>query len=189
MVELLQPPGNSTVHVLQCVPASNVLFVVVERQSRAAGPADPRSAYGGGMSAKYRTEAVNRTGADGVASVAGGLSVTVSSPLDDDRDPTATNPEQLLALAWATCLNATAKVFEPERATAVRVEVELHPAQPGPGLEFRVDAYLSVAGRSEAETTHVLERAHARCPISKLIGSAATVRVHTEPYRSADLGD
>jgi osmotically inducible protein OsmC len=81
------------------------------------------------MSKRYRTEAINRTGGDGVSQVSGGLSVQVSSPLNPERDPAGTDPEQLLALAWATCLNATAeRVADPGRRTAVRVEVELRRA-------------------------------------------------------------
>lgn len=135
------------------------------------------------MSTRYRTEAINRDGGDGTSSVSGGLSVTVASPLNPDRDPSGTNPEQLLALAWATCLNATAQaVVARKQRTAVRIEVELHDAAPGPGLEFHVDAYLSVEGADAAQTERVLEAAHARCPVSKLLGGAATVAVHGEAY-------
>lgn len=132
---------------------------------------------------RYRTEAVNRDGGDGVAGVPDGLTVTVSSPLNPDRDPAGTNPEQLLALAWATCLNATAHAIVARRSrTAVRVEVALHDATAGGGLEFHVDAYVSVEGASTDEAQRVLDAAHARCPVSKLIGGAATVAVHGEVY-------
>lgn len=135
------------------------------------------------MSMKYRTEAINRDGGDGEARVRDGLTVTVSSPLNPDRDPAGTNPEQLLALAWATCLNATAQAVVTRRSrTAVRVEVELHDASAGIGYEFHVDAYLSVEGASDDEAQRVLDAAHARCPVSKLIGGAATVAVHTEAW-------
>ncbi len=132
---------------------------------------------------KYRTEAVNRDGGDGEARVPDGLAVTVSSPLNPERDPAGTNPEQLLALAWATCLNATAQaVVARTSRTAVRVEVELRDAASGSGYEFQVDAYLSVEGASDDESQRVLEGAHARCPVSKLIGESATVAVHTEAW-------
>jgi osmotically inducible protein OsmC len=135
------------------------------------------------MSMRYRTSAINSDGGDGTARVPDGLAVTVSSPLNPDRDPDGTNPEQLLALAWATCLNATAQaVVDSGRRTAVRVEVELHDASVGSGYEFHVDAYLSVEGASPDETERVLAAAHARCPVSKLLKDAATVSVHAEPY-------
>lgn len=132
---------------------------------------------------RYRTEAINSDGGDGTAGVPEGLTVTVSSPLNPDRDPAGTNPEQLLALAWATCLNATAQAVVARRTrTAVRVEVELHDAAPGTGYEFHVDAFLSVEDASGEETRRVLDAAHARCPVSKLIGGAATVSVHAEEF-------
>lgn len=132
---------------------------------------------------RYRTEAINRDGGDGTSAVTGGLSVTVASPLNPDRDPAGTNPEQLLALAWATCLNATAQVVVADGVrTAVRVEVGLHDASSGAGFEFHLDAYLSVEGADAAETARVLAAAHARCPVSKLLAGASTVRVHAESY-------
>lgn len=138
------------------------------------------------MRARYRTAAFNTDGGDGVSRVPGGLEVAVASPLSDAADSDATNPEQLLALAWATCLNATAQVIVGgARRTAVRVEVGLHDARPGPGLEFHVDAYLSAEGAEVAEVERVLAAAHARCPVSKLLAGAATVRVHTEDYAAA----
>jgi len=132
---------------------------------------------------RYQTEASNGDGGTGISSVSGGLSVQVASPLNPDRDPAASNPEQLLALAWATCLNATASVLvSAGRRTAVRIEVELHDAADGPGYEFHLDAYLSVEGADSDETERVLAQAHARCPVSKLLADASTVHVHAEEY-------
>ena len=58
----------------------------------------------------------------------------------------------------------------------------------GTGFEFHVDAFLSVERASDDEVQRVLDAAHARCPVSKLIGGAATVAVHTagRGQRSAD---
>lgn len=133
---------------------------------------------------RYRTQAINRDGGDGIAGVPDGLTVTVSSPLNPDRDPSGTNPEQLLALAWATCLNATAQAVVASRTrTAVRVEVSLNDdIAAGAGYEFHVDAYLSVENASTDETQRVLDAADARCPVSKLLRDAATARVHAEAY-------
>src|SRR5690606_27453229 len=130
-----------------------------------------------------RTEAVNSDGGAGISRVTGGLEIAVASPLNPDRDPAASNPEQLLALAWATCLNATARVFvSGEQRTSVRVVAELHDAAEGVGYEFHVDAYLSVEGASLDEAERVLAKAHARCPVSKLLWDAATVGVHAEAF-------
>ena len=135
------------------------------------------------MSVRYRTEIINTDGADGWSRVVGGVDVPVASPLSADLDPAASNPEQLLALAWATCLNATAHVINGGAArTAVRVDVALMDAEPGPGFEFHLDAYLSLEGGSMAETEELLAAAEARCPVSKLLREATTVRAHAEPY-------
>lgn len=134
------------------------------------------------MGARYRTQAINSDGGDGTAHVPGGLAVAVTSPLGANVD-VGTNPEQLLALAWSTCLNATAQVIvNGDRRTSVRVEVELHPSEPGPGYEFQADAYLSVEGATHTQTEEILAAAHARCPVSKLLRSSATARVHAEVY-------
>lgn len=114
----------------------------------------------------------------------------VASPLSiagksssGQADPERSNPEQLLALAWATCLNATAQVIlKQSHRSRVRVEVDLRDAVPGPGFEFRVDAYLAVEGHGEVQAEEVLRAAHARCPVSKLLWEADTVTVHTEPF-------
>lgn len=141
------------------------------------------------MSLRYRTEAINSDGGTGTARVTDGIAVPVASPLSADPDPQASNPEQLLALAWSTCLNATAQsLVKRERRTAVRIEVGLHDAEPGPGYEFHVDTYLSAEGLSLAETEELLAAAHARCPVSKLLHAASTVRVHPEEYSAARSG-
>lgn len=135
------------------------------------------------MSLRYRTEAINGDGGTGTARVTGGLEVAVASPLAPDPDPDGSNPEQLLALAWSTCLNATAQALvKREHRTAVRIEVELHDAAEGPGYEFRVDTYLSAEGLALDETADLLARAHARCPVSKLLHGATTVQVHAEEF-------
>lgn len=135
------------------------------------------------MTLRYRTEAINGDGGTGTARVTGGMEVPVASPLTSDPDPDASNPEQLLALAWSTCLNATAQALvKRERRTAVRIEVELHDASDGPGYEFHVATYLSAEGLTLDETADLLARAHARCPVSKLLRGATTVQVHAEQF-------
>lgn len=134
------------------------------------------------MGARYRTQAINNDGGDGRAHVPGGLDVAVTSPLGVNVD-VGTNPEQLLALAWSTCLNATAQaIVAGDRRTSVRVEVELHRSEPGPGYEFHVDAYLSAEGATHTQAEEILIAAHARCPVSKLLSASTTVHTHVEEH-------
>lgn len=139
------------------------------------------------MSTRYRTEARNDDGGEGVSSIRGGLEVAVSNPLSPDFDASASNPEQLLALAWATCLNATAQAVARRRyRTAVRVEVELQDSPERGGYEFAVAAFVSAEGQDAASVSALAEQAHARCPVSRLLAGSATVAVRTEEWASAD---
>lgn len=139
------------------------------------------------MSTRYRTQAVNRDGGEGWSRVPGGLEVAVASPIGSRSTagdaPDQSNPEQLLALAWATCLNATVQaVIERRHRSAVRVEVALVDAEGAIGFEFDVAAFVSVAGVPVEEAETITAAAHARCPISRLLRDARTVSVHVESF-------
>ncbi len=137
------------------------------------------------MSTRYRTSASNADGGRGVSAVPDGLQVRVSSPLDPEREPGTSDPEQLLALAWSTCLNATAQaIVRGERRTRVRVDVELADADGLPGYEFHVTATLSAEGLDDDATRQLAIAAHERCPVSRLLRGARTVQVTTELYSS-----
>lgn len=137
------------------------------------------------MSVRYRTSAFNDDGGSGVSRVSGGLAVAVANPLDPEHNPAASNPEQLLALSWATCLNATAQaVVRRERRTAVRVEVAMRDAEERAGYEFVVTAFISGEGLDEAATARLAADAHDRCPVSRLLHDAATVAVRPEAWAS-----
>ncbi|MEI2268091.1 OsmC family protein [Microbacterium sp. No. 7] len=137
------------------------------------------------MSTRYRTEAINDDGGTGVSRVTGGLEVAVSNPLSPDADLSRSNPEQLLALAWATCLDATLQaIVKGAQRTRVRVEVELHDSPERGGYEFHVTAFLSAEGRTLGETDELVTAAHDRCPISRLLQGAATVGIRAEDWAS-----
>ncbi|MEH3089052.1 MAG: OsmC family protein [Microbacterium arborescens] len=138
------------------------------------------------MVIRYRTSASNDDGGTGVSTVAGGLSVAVSNPLASDHDPAASNPEQLLALAWSTCLNATAQaIVRGERRTAVRVEVVMRDAEGRSGYEFVAEAFVSGEGLGAAEAAELALSAHDRCPVSRLLHGASTVTVRGEDWTGA----
>lgn len=125
----------------------------------------------------YTATAHNRTGPDGESWADGGLRVAVRSPLaPPDTASPATNPEELLALAWATCLSGSARIVAGEqRQVAVRVEVGLREDGAGPGYCFAPTAYLAFSGATAHEAAALAAAAHARCPMSKLLTGTATV--------------
>ncbi|MDJ1115272.1 OsmC family protein [Microbacterium dauci] len=135
------------------------------------------------MTTRYRTSARNDDGGTGVSHVDGGLEVAVSSPLDPAADLTRSNPEQLLALSWATCLNATAQaIVRGAHRTTVRVEVSLQDAETRGGFEFVATAFVSGEGLDAAAADALAVAAHQRCPVSRLLEKADTVAVRSEPF-------
>ncbi|WP_423058410.1 OsmC family protein [Brevibacterium linens] len=100
------------------------------------------------------------------------------------------NPEQFLAMAWSTCLGETLKVVlavnDIEALSRVRVEVELHNEPSGNGFYFAPKAFISIEGVSDADAEKYAARAHARCPISKLLMGKGTPVVEIEPYKNPD---
>lgn len=127
--------------------------------------------------AVFTAVAHNTSGVNGESWVEGGLRVEVASPTAEDRGG-ATNPEELLALSWATCLNAAARVVAgPGAEVRVRAEVSLHPRLDGNGFEFSARAELAFAGKSAAESAELVESAHARCPVSRMLSGQSPVEV------------
>lgn len=92
------------------------------------------------------------------------------------------NPEQFLAMAWSTCLGETLKVVIDKRGlearSAVTVEVEMH-EDPAGGYRFVPRATVRIDGIDGEAAQDVLDAAHERCPVSKLLTGrgGATVRL------------
>lgn len=82
------------------------------------------------------------------------------------------NPEQFLAMAWSTCLGETLRVVLAEHELAqessVSVEVGLH-RDPAGGYRFAPRALVSIADLDPARARQLVEAAHSRCPVSKLL--------------------
>lgn len=82
------------------------------------------------------------------------------------------NPEQFLAMAWSTCLGETLKVVLAEHGheheSRVGVEVELH-RDPAGGYRFAPHAVVEIDGMPAEQAQPLIEAAHARCPVSKLL--------------------
>ncbi|GAA4509334.1 OsmC family protein [Brevibacterium yomogidense] len=101
-------------------------------------------------------------------------------------DSPETNPEELLALAWATCLSASARIVAgDERKVSVRVEVELREDTTGPGYAFAPTAYIAFSDTTPGEADALAAAAHARCPMSKLLTGKGTANIVAVPYPPA----
>ncbi|MGP9539192.1 OsmC family protein [Brachybacterium sp. AOP43-C2-M15] len=135
-------------------------------------------------SALYTARVDNHGGTSGEVRVHDG---PTASPLPTGG-PFATddgyNPEQFLAMAWSTCLGETLAVVLAEHGRddlgQVSVEVELH-RDPAGGYRFVPRALVSIEAMSEEEARPLIEAAHARCPVSKLLegqgGASVTHRI------------
>lgn len=97
------------------------------------------------------------------------------------------NPEQLIASAWATCLNATIQsLLEAQgskRRSKVDITVTLCKEDNGPGYYyFQVDAEAAIEGLVPDDAQEIVEQAHLRCPVSKLLAGAKTLTLVTVEY-------
>ena len=122
----------------------------------------------------YTTTAVNEDGLTGVAYTKGNgdkdFSVQISSPRSTDA---GTNPEQLFALAYATCLNASIGFVEQrkklEHNSKVEVKIDLTLDHEGEGYLFHPFVRVVMPGRDEGLAREILEEAERQCPIHKLL--------------------
>ena len=96
------------------------------------------------------------------------------------------NPEQLVASAWATCLNATIQALLEARGlhleSKVEIEVTLCREKEEPGYYFQVDAQAAIDQLSLEDAEAIIAQAHLRCPVSKLLVGAKTLTLKTVDY-------
>ncbi|WP_449279582.1 OsmC family protein [Leucobacter sp. GX0328] len=129
----------------------------------------------------FTAVAENSSGINGESRVEGGLAVEVASPTAQDRGG-ATNPEELLALSWATCLNAAARVVAgPGVEVFARTHVSLHRRADGEGFEFSARAELRFDGKAAEEAEALAAAAHERCPVSRMLSGRSPVSVVAIP--------
>lgn len=129
--------------------------------------------------ALYRTVSINDEGIDnGHAYVPGGISVQISSPMNDKP---GTNPEQLLGMSLATCLKATLEAIEDEhgvpRSAQVRVNVAFVKASDGKTFEFLIHVQIRIPAVDFATAKTFVEEVEGRCPVSKLLRGNETYTV------------
>ena len=129
----------------------------------------------------YTTRVHNDQGIKGTAWVEGEneLRVVTSSPLKPEE--AGTNPEQLIALSWATCLNATIEIAlkrhgfkDVSSEVAIQVDYRLNQETSITYFEFKVDIYIDLAQNKADE---IVDEAESRCPVSQIIGDYPHVEI------------
>src|SRR5690625_2567263 len=82
------------------------------------------------------------------------------------------SPEQVQAMAVSTCLGQTLRAVLAEQGldhpSHVSVEVRLH-RDPAGGFRFAPRALVTIDGLPAAQARPLMEAAHRRCPVSKLL--------------------
>lgn len=129
----------------------------------------------------YTTRVHNDQGIKGTAWVEGEneLQVVTSSPLKPEE--VGTNPEQLIALSWATCLNATIEIAlkrhgfkDVSSEVAIQVDYRLNQETSITYFGFKVDIYIDLAQNKADE---IVDEAESRCPVSQIIGDYPHVEI------------
>ncbi|EMC60237.1 OsmC family protein [Streptococcus mutans] len=134
----------------------------------------------------YQTIATNSQGLRGRLDFSDHASIETQHPLDKG---TGFNPEQLIASAWATCLNATIETLleaqgKSKHSSKVEVRATLNKETSKPGYYFALDARVTIAGMTVAQAEKIVKEAHQRCPVSKLLQQSPTVTLKVEDGES-----
>ena len=131
----------------------------------------------------YKTKASNQDGIHGRLIFSDNEAILTKHPLEDGP---GYNPEQLVASAWATCLNATIQALLEARGqqlkSKVEIEVTLCREKNEPGYYFQVDAQAAIDQLSLEDAEVIIAQAHLRCPVSKLLVGAKTLTLKTVVY-------
>lgn len=132
----------------------------------------------------YQTKVTNQEGIRGQLTFSDNETLLTKHPL---KDGSGYNPEQLIASAWATCLNATIQsILESKRIqTASRVDILVTLCKEEKGTDgyyFQIDAEAAIENFSSIHAQQIIEQAHLRCPVSKLLSGAKTLTLKTVDY-------
>lgn len=136
------------------------------------------------MITKYETVVTNTGGRNGkVFSPDKTFSMDIEPPSKpDEKNVTATNPEQLFAAGYSSCFNNALEStmrrnkvsFESSTVTAF-VSLLYNPEDQGHEIGVRLQ--VSVKGISLEETRKYVAVAHTRCPYSKAIRGNVDVKI------------
>ena len=131
----------------------------------------------------YQTRVSNQDGIRGQLHFSDNQELATKHPLEEGP---GYNPEQLIASAWATCLNATIQALLEARGlhleSKVEIEVTLCREKEEPGYYFQVDAQAAIDQLSLEDAEAIIGQAHLRCPVSKLLVGAKTLTLKTVDY-------
>lgn len=135
----------------------------------------------------YTVTATNKQGIDGVVKLSNGKEVPTSHPLNDLP---GFNPEELMALAWSTCLSATIQVLLEtkglsDKQSKVAVTANLQKEEDAAGYYFELLAEAAIEDLPLAQAEELVAQAHSRCPVSKLMVQAQTIKLSTVAWQGS----
>ncbi|MGW4529035.1 organic hydroperoxide resistance protein [Amycolatopsis sp. NPDC004378] len=98
------------------------------------------------------------------------LDISLAIPKEMGGPGGATNPEQLFAAGWASCLHSALKAVAAQRKvkvadSAVVAEVQVHSTDEG-GFTLSAALHAELSGVDQATADQLVEGAHAICPYS-----------------------
>jgi osmotically inducible protein OsmC len=138
------------------------------------------------MKVLYTAEVTARGGREGeVVSDDGALDLILAYPKElGGPGGDNTNPEQLMAAAWASCFHNALKLVAQHQkvdvsASTVTAKVNLMMVDKEFALEGTLIGHLP--GLDEETAKALMDRTHDVCPISKAIGSNITVNLQVAP--------
>jgi osmotically inducible protein OsmC len=138
------------------------------------------------MKVLYTAEVTARGGREGeVVSDDGALDLVLAYPKElGGPGGDNTNPEQLMAAAWASCFHNALKLVAQHQkvdvsASTVTAKVNLMMVDTEFALEGTLIGHLP--GLDEETAKALMDRTHDVCPISKAIGSNITVNLVVAP--------
>lgn len=123
----------------------------------------------------------NDEGLEGTAKVlGGGLEILTSSPMSSRP---GTNPEELFALSWSTCLNATIEFNLRKRQlknvkSVVDIQVDYMREEDSDQTYFKFHVKAQV-DLPQDQAEEIVSEAHQRCPVSKIVGDYPHVTKET----------
>ncbi|TQS25470.1 Ohr family peroxiredoxin [Microbispora sp. KK1-11] len=151
-----------------------------ERPERSERPKPP-GRRGGSYDALYTARASSALGK--VASDDGMLDVRIKAPAELGGPGGATNPEQLLAAAYASCFHNSLTLVagrQGVRTSDATVDTAVTLRKRGSADDYTITTDLTVRlpGVEPEAARRLVEQAHGECPYSRAFMQGAEVHVH-----------